>query len=169
MLDCIAPGPDDIVLPKTSSSVFTSTNVDYILRSLEVKYLVLAGCVTDQCVESAVREACDKHYYVTLVTGTAQLIAAAFMVVCFGRVFCMRALQKLMFESGPKKTYRATSAWPRLQQNFVSFFCRSDRCVGADACATFTQERHDNSLRAIKGFCRQRTLSQLKQELESAT
>ena len=67
---------------------------DYILRSLEVKYLVLAGCVTDQCVESAVREACDKHYYVTLVTGTAQLIAAAFMVVCFGRVLCMRALQK---------------------------------------------------------------------------
>ena len=98
MLDCIAPGPDDIVLPKTSSSVFTSTNVDYILRSLEVKYLVLAGCVTDQCVESAVREACDKHYYITLVTGKAQLIAAAFMVVCFGHVLSMRALQKLMFE-----------------------------------------------------------------------
>ena len=77
VLDCIAPGPDEIVLPKTSSSVFTSTNVDYILRSLEVKYLVLAGCVTDQCVESAVREACDKHYYVTLVTGTARLIADA--------------------------------------------------------------------------------------------
>ena len=39
------------------------------MRSLEKKYLILAGCVTDQCVESAVREACDKHYYVTLVTG----------------------------------------------------------------------------------------------------
>ena len=120
MLDCIAPGPDDIVLPKTSSSVFTSTNVDYILRSLEVKYLVLAGCVTDQCVESAVREACDKHYYVTLVTGKAQLIAAAFMVVLFCRVLSMRALQKLMFESWPKKTYWATPAWPRLQQNWLS-------------------------------------------------
>ncbi len=69
VLDCIAPGSDEIVLPKTSSSVFSSTNVDYILRSLEKKYLILAGCVTDQCVESAVREACDKHYYVTLVTG----------------------------------------------------------------------------------------------------
>ena len=75
MLECIAPGPDDIVLPKTSSNVFTSTNVDYILRSLEKKYLILAGCVTDQCVESAVREACDKHYYVTLVTGG--MLAAA--------------------------------------------------------------------------------------------
>lgn len=69
VLACIAPGPDDIVLPKTSSSVFCSTNVDYVLRSLGVKYLILAGCVTDQCVESAVRDACDHHYYVTLVTG----------------------------------------------------------------------------------------------------
>lgn len=74
VLECIAPGPDDIVLPKTSSSVFTSTIVDYILRSLAVKYLILAGCVTDQCVESAVREACDKHYYVTLVTGSFSTI-----------------------------------------------------------------------------------------------
>ena len=58
--------------------------MDYILRSLEVKYLVLAGCVTDQCVESAVREACDKHYYVTLVTGSAHLIAAAMDFVYVG-------------------------------------------------------------------------------------
>ena len=71
VLECIAPGSDDIVLPKTSSNVFSSTNVDYILRSLEKRYLILAGCVTDQCVESAVREACDRHYYVTLVTGEA--------------------------------------------------------------------------------------------------
>ena len=32
VLACIEPGPDEIVLPKTSSSVFCSTNVDYILR-----------------------------------------------------------------------------------------------------------------------------------------
>ena len=74
VLECIAPGPDDIVLPKTSSNVFTSTNVDYILRSLGVKQLILAGCLTDQCVESAVRDACDLHYLVTLVTGTLLLI-----------------------------------------------------------------------------------------------
>jgi ureidoacrylate peracid hydrolase len=69
VLACCAPGPDDIVLPKTSSSVFCSTNVDYVLRALGVKYLILAGCVTDQCVESAVRDACDLHYFVTLITG----------------------------------------------------------------------------------------------------
>ena len=41
-------------------------------------------------------------------------------------------------------------------------------CSCTDACATFSQERHDNSLRAIKGFCRQRTLAELKAELEQA-
>lgn len=69
VLECIQPGPDEIVVPKTSSSVFMTTNIDRLLRNLGVKYLVLAGCLTDQCVESAVRDACDLNYFVTLVTG----------------------------------------------------------------------------------------------------
>ena len=40
--------------------------------------------------------------------------------------------------------------------------------VCADACATFSQERHDNSLRCINGFCRQRTVQQLADELAQA-
>lgn len=68
VLEAIAPGPDEIVIPKTSSSVFVSTNIDYVLRNLGVKQLVIAGFVTDQCVESAVRDACDLGYLVTLVT-----------------------------------------------------------------------------------------------------
>jgi ureidoacrylate peracid hydrolase len=92
VIDEIAPGDDEIVLPKTSSSVFVSTHIDYLLRNLGVKQLVLSGLVTDQCVESAIRDACDLGYLVTLVP---------------------------------------------------------------DACATYTQERHDNTLRAIKGYCRQ--------------
>ncbi|MBV9654549.1 MAG: cysteine hydrolase, partial [Acetobacteraceae bacterium] len=33
VLEAIAPASDEIVLPKTSSSVFISTNVDYVLRN----------------------------------------------------------------------------------------------------------------------------------------
>ncbi len=55
VLPCIQPGPDDIVLPKTSSSVFVSTNIDYVLRALGVRGVLMAGCLTDQCVESAIR------------------------------------------------------------------------------------------------------------------
>lgn len=102
VLDEIAPGNDEIVLPKSSSSVFVSTHIDYILRNLGVRQLVLCGMLTDQCVESAIRDACDLGYLVTLVP---------------------------------------------------------------DACATYTQERHDNSLRAIKGYCRQISTDELLKEL----
>ncbi len=102
VIDEIAPGEDEIVLPKSSSSVFVSTHIDYILRNLGVKQLIICGLITDQCVESAIRDACDLGYLVTQVT---------------------------------------------------------------DACLTYSQERHDNSLRTIKGYCRQVTTEELIAEL----
>ena len=105
VIDELKPTEDEIVLPKSSSSVFVSTNIDYILRNLGVKQLVIAGLITDQCVESAIRDACDLGYLVTEVT---------------------------------------------------------------DACLTYSQERHDNSLRAIKGYCRQVTSQELIEELADA-
>ena len=68
ILDEIAPGADEMVFRKTSSSVFISTNIDYVLRNLGVRSLIVAGMMTDQCVESAVRNACDLWYLVTLLT-----------------------------------------------------------------------------------------------------
>lgn len=67
VIDPIAPEEDEIVFPKSSSSVFISTNIDYILRNLGVKQLVVSGLVTDQCVEGAIRDACDLGYLVTQV------------------------------------------------------------------------------------------------------
>jgi len=61
----LAPVGDEILLKKTSSGVFNSTNVDYILRNLGVRHLVIAGIVTDQCVDMAVRDAADRGYLVT--------------------------------------------------------------------------------------------------------
>lgn len=105
VIDAIAPQGDEIRLPKTSSSVFVSTNIDYVLRNLGVKQLVISGLLTDQCVESAIRDACDLGYLVTQVT---------------------------------------------------------------DACATYTEERHAASLRAIKGYCRQVTTEALVAELAAS-
>jgi ureidoacrylate peracid hydrolase len=68
VIDDLAPAPDEIVLGKTSSSVFISTNIHYILGNLGIKFLMIAGCLTDQCVDSAVRDACDLGYLVTTVT-----------------------------------------------------------------------------------------------------
>ena len=63
----LAPRDDEIVLPKTSSGVFNSTNIDYLLRNLGVHFLIVAGIVTDQCVDMAVRDAADRGYLVTCV------------------------------------------------------------------------------------------------------
>jgi ureidoacrylate peracid hydrolase len=68
MVDELAPAGDEMVFPKTSSSVFISTNIDYILRNLGTEYLIIAGCLTDQCIDSAVRDACDLGYLVTVPT-----------------------------------------------------------------------------------------------------
>jgi len=69
---------------------------------LGVKQLVISGLITDQCVESAVRDACDLGYLVTQIT---------------------------------------------------------------DACLTYSQARHDNSIYTIRGYCRQITTEELVAEL----
>ena len=102
VIDEIAPGDDEIVFPKSSSSVFVSTHIDYVLRNLGVRQLAISGLVTDQCVESAVRDACDLGYLVTLVT---------------------------------------------------------------DACATYSQVRHDHAVEEIKGYCRRVTAAELVAEI----
>jgi len=90
IIDDLTPTENEVVLPKTSSGVFNSTNIDYVLRNLEVRHLVIAGIVTDQCVDMAVRDAADRGYLVTLVE---------------------------------------------------------------DACATYSAQRHQACLNAIKGYC----------------
>lgn len=58
---------NEICIPKTSSSVFQSTNLDFILRSLGSKTIIIAGLLTDQCVCHAVLDACDLGYKVIVV------------------------------------------------------------------------------------------------------
>jgi ureidoacrylate peracid hydrolase len=76
VIDAIAPETDDIRLPKGASSVFNATNIAGILRNLGVARLAVAGVMTDQCVESAVRDACDHGFLVTLVHDACTALSA---------------------------------------------------------------------------------------------
>ena len=76
MLGAIAPAEDEIVLSRSSSSVFISTNIDYVLRNLGVRSLIIAGVLTDQCIDSAVRDACDLGYLVTVPTDACATLTA---------------------------------------------------------------------------------------------
>jgi nicotinamidase-related amidase len=62
----LAPVGDEIMLPKTSS-VFNSTNIDYVLKNLGIRNLVVCGVLTDQCVDMTVRDGADRGYLVTCV------------------------------------------------------------------------------------------------------
>jgi nicotinamidase-related amidase len=63
----VAPDRDEIVIPKTASGIFNATNVEYVLRNLGVEFLVVYGVMTDQCVETAVRDAADRGFLVTQI------------------------------------------------------------------------------------------------------
>lgn len=76
VIDELRPEANDIVIPKTSSSVFNSTNIDYVLRNLGIEYIAVMGIVTDQCVETAVRDGCDRGFLMTLVTDACATYSA---------------------------------------------------------------------------------------------
>ena len=73
----IRPEADDIILPKTSCSVFCSTNIAYVLRNLGARYLIVCGQLTNQCVESAVRDAADLGFLVTIAEDACAAKSAA--------------------------------------------------------------------------------------------
>ena len=102
VVDELAPLENEIVIPKTSSSLFNSTNFEYVLRNLGVEYLLVMGMITDQCVETTIRDGCDRGFLMTVVD---------------------------------------------------------------DCCAAHSEQRHEESLIGIGGYCRRRTSDELMTEL----
>ncbi len=66
-LDPFVPAPNEIVVDKTTSSCLACTNLDSTLRTLEITSLLIAGVVTNNCVESTARHASDLGYEVVIV------------------------------------------------------------------------------------------------------
>jgi ureidoacrylate peracid hydrolase len=67
IIDELAPAPGDIVIRKQRHDGFIGTNLDIILRSYSLKYLVFIGIATNICVESTLRHAFFLQYFPVLV------------------------------------------------------------------------------------------------------
>jgi nicotinamidase-related amidase len=67
-IEAVAPEPDEIVVDKTASGVFNATNLSYILRNLGISSLFVTGVYSNECVSTAIRDACDLGFYVTLIS-----------------------------------------------------------------------------------------------------
>ena len=63
VIDALAPGDDELVIPKTSSSLFNSTNFEYLMRNIGIDTIIAAGFLTDQCVDHTLRDGADRGFY----------------------------------------------------------------------------------------------------------
>lgn len=68
----LAPLTDELVLPKSSSSPFSSTTLDYLLRNFGMRTLVVIGLLTDQCIDHTVKDAADRGYRVVCLSDACQ-------------------------------------------------------------------------------------------------
>ncbi len=63
----VAPLPDDVVVVKKRVSAFTGSDLEVVLRSLDVSSLVLTGIATSGVVLSTLRQAADLDYQLTVL------------------------------------------------------------------------------------------------------
>lgn len=70
----LAPGPDELVLAKSSSSPFSSTTLDYLLRNMGIRTLIVMGLLTDQCIDHTIKDAADRGYRVVCLEDACQAI-----------------------------------------------------------------------------------------------
>ena len=59
----LQPQDGEPVVTKFRSSAFRETNLDLLLRSNDIKNVMVAGCTTEGCVESTVRDLCFYDYF----------------------------------------------------------------------------------------------------------
>lgn len=63
----VAPRPDELVFDKTTMSAFNSTGIKAALLRRRIETLVVAGVVTNGCVEMTARDAADHGFSVVVV------------------------------------------------------------------------------------------------------
>lgn len=72
----VTPTKGELVFPKTNGGAFTGTNLDFVLRNMDIQSIVVTGFLTDQCVLATTIHAGDIGYDVLLVedacTGTTK-------------------------------------------------------------------------------------------------
>jgi len=72
----VEPAEGELVFPKTNGGAFTGTNLDFVLRNMDIQSIIVTGFLTDQCVLATAVAGGDIGYDVLLVedacTGTTR-------------------------------------------------------------------------------------------------
>ena len=68
IIDELQPLNNEIVIKKTRNSAFFGTNLDFILRRLEIKKVIISGTQYPNCIRGTAADAMSYDYDVTVVT-----------------------------------------------------------------------------------------------------
>jgi ureidoacrylate peracid hydrolase len=68
IIDELKPRPGDIIVDKHRYSGFVGTDLNTILRTYNIKYLLFIGLATNVCVESTLRDAYFHEYFPILIS-----------------------------------------------------------------------------------------------------
>lgn len=100
----LQPEEGDIVVEKQRYSAFCKTNLDMILRTYNIKYLLFLGVATNICVEASIRDAYDLDYFPILVSDAVAGVGPPFVqeatiyniTFCFGWVTTSESIVETM-------------------------------------------------------------------------
>jgi ureidoacrylate peracid hydrolase len=104
IVDELKPQKGDILFEKPRFSAFYGTNLDMLLKTCNIKYLLFAGVATNICVESSMRDAAHIGYFPILIKDASAHAGPPFMQdatifnakLCFGWVTDTENLLKVM-------------------------------------------------------------------------
>lgn len=72
----VIPAEGELVFPKTNGGAFSGTNLDFVLRNMDIESIIVTGFLTDQCVLATAIHGADLGYDVLLAedacTGTTR-------------------------------------------------------------------------------------------------
>ncbi len=90
VLEEIRPEPGELVINKTTVGALNSTNLDSVLWSKGIRYLLINGVSTNGCVETTARDLADRGFMCVLIEdgcGAAKLEYHQATLVTFQRNF----------------------------------------------------------------------------------
>uniref|UniRef100_A0A915M025 Isochorismatase-like domain-containing protein n=1 Tax=Meloidogyne javanica TaxID=6303 RepID=A0A915M025_MELJA len=67
VIDELERREDEMVIPKTSSSLFNSTNFEYLMRNIGIDTIIVTGFLTDQCIAATICDGADRGFWMICV------------------------------------------------------------------------------------------------------
>jgi ureidoacrylate peracid hydrolase len=68
IIDELKPREDEMVIVKRRFGAFSGTELDMMLRTFDIRYLIITGVATNICVETSLREASHLQYLPVLIS-----------------------------------------------------------------------------------------------------